>query len=639
MTRYQALHHLARLLPLGGLLLTAALRAPAGAAAPSCLGAPGYGSPSASSTPPPVTATQTTPASSASSPSGSPSALPSIMPSPSGGPVPSFTPFPARAVIINEVAWAGTSASPHDEWIELYNTTAQRIQLQGWTLCDGGDINIALQGTLPGNGFYLLERTDDTTVADIPADRLYTGSLANGGETLFLRDPGGALIDTANSQTGPWPAGDASTHASMQRVGAADLPGSWLTYAGFGGNGHAADGSPIAGTPHQPNVFTAATPTALPTGTTPAPTATPHPPGALLISEVAWAGTLASAGDEWIEIYNPGEEQLQLSGWSLSDGGDIWIQLCGIIAPHGFFLLERIHDQAVADIPADQLFHGALRNSGEPLSLRDPGGALIDVVNAEGGPWPAGSLVARTSMERRAAGTGSAAWASFTGWHGSGHDAEGNPIPGTPRSTNSIYLPIPTPTPIPGRLVINEVLIRPHYDWNRDGQANLGDEFIELFNLGPGPVTLAGWMLDDRRNSGSKPFTLPDVQIQPGGFAAFFRAQTHIALNDSGDLVRLLTPDGRVADRILYLRVRAYNLCFGRLPDGSSNLTYGLWPTPHRQNLLFEESLTNDASSSVAMGSPGCPPGMLLRPLLPRLARHAALLRWLAAMGLAPCSP
>jgi len=39
-------------------------------------------------------------------------------------------------------------------------------------------------GFITAHGFYLLERTDDTTVSDIGADQIYTGGLNNNGETL-----------------------------------------------------------------------------------------------------------------------------------------------------------------------------------------------------------------------------------------------------------------------------------------------------------------------------------------------------------------------------------------------------------------------------------------------------------------------
>lgn len=38
------------------------------------------------------------------------------------------------SVVINEVAWGGTAANFSHEWIELYNTTAETISLNGWQL-------------------------------------------------------------------------------------------------------------------------------------------------------------------------------------------------------------------------------------------------------------------------------------------------------------------------------------------------------------------------------------------------------------------------------------------------------------------------------------------------------------------------
>jgi hypothetical protein len=527
-------------------------------------------------------------------------------------------------MMINEVAWAGTAANAADEWIELYNPGPSAVDLTGWRLTDGGDIDVTLGGLLPPYGYYLLERTDDDTVSDIPADRIYTGGLNNGGETLWLRDPTGVLIDSANADGGGWPAGSSAPRASMQRIGGADLPGNWMTFLGAGGNGHDAEGNPIAGTPRAANSW------ALPTAT-PSPPPSPFPPLTILINEVAWAGTIPSSSDEWIELYNTSSSAIDLAGWSLTDGGDISISLTGPIASGGFFLLERTDDATVADLPANQIYSGGLNNGGETLWLRDPTGALIDSANADGGGWPAGSSVSKASMERRGGDDRSGNWGTFTGYFGDGHDSEGNPIPGTPLQANSILSPTPVATWIPGRVVINEVLIRPHYDWEGAGGVTTGDEFIELHNLGPYPVFLRGWALDDGEDAGSSPYTIPGITISPGGFAVFFRTRTGIALNDTGDVVRLLGPRGDVIDEIRYLRVRAYNLSYGRFADGSDHFEYGLWPTPGRANLRFVEP------TPIPILSPDCPQGGVPQPRLPRLARHPAVARWMASFGLAVC--
>jgi len=165
----------------------------------------------------------------------------------------------ARYVVINEVAWMGTQASAYDEWIELKNNTINPIDLTGWTLeAADGTPTISLSGTITASGFYLLERTDDTAVSDIPADQIYTGALEDKGETLTLRDATGNVIDTANGDGGPWPAGDKDTRSSMERVDptAPDRDANWGTNDGVTRNGQDANGNPINGTPKADNSVT-----------------------------------------------------------------------------------------------------------------------------------------------------------------------------------------------------------------------------------------------------------------------------------------------------------------------------------------------------------------------------------------------
>jgi hypothetical protein len=357
--------------------------------------------------------------------------------------------------LINELAWAGTTASANDEWIELFNNSGSPINLSSWTLTDGGDIRINLGGTITSRGYFLLERTDNSTISDIGAQQIYRGSLRNSGETLRLFDPSGAMIDSANGNGGSWPAGDASSRKSMERRGGADSDGNWGTFTGVGGAGHDAVGNPIKGTPGRKNSLLLPPPTPTnPPQQTPTPTPTPHidstptpyPVRSLLINEIAWSGTLASSGDEWIELYNPGGMTIKLEGWVLTDSGDIEINLSGSIPSKGFFLLERSDDNTIVDLKADQIYKGILSNSGEILLLNDPGGAIVDRANSRGGAWLAGDSGSRASMEREGGPDIPGNWETFTGYHSVGHDAVGNAIKGTPGKSNSILQPRPRPT-------------------------------------------------------------------------------------------------------------------------------------------------------------------------------------------------
>lgn len=118
-------------------------------------------------------------------------------------------------VVINEVAWMGTTNSYTDEWLELHNTTDQAIDLSGWTLnAQDGTPSIDLSGTINAGGYYLLERTDDSTVPDVDADLIYTGGLGNTGEHLELRNGESSLVDSVDD----WHAGDNSSKATMERI-------------------------------------------------------------------------------------------------------------------------------------------------------------------------------------------------------------------------------------------------------------------------------------------------------------------------------------------------------------------------------------------------------------------------------------
>lgn len=131
------------------------------------------------------------------------------------------------AVIINEIAWMGTVVAASDEWIELYNDGTEDVSLDGWKLvADGGAPTISLNGSIVAGGFYLLERTDETTVPDQTADKIYTGDLANAGETLTLFDGAGVVIDTIVGGA-DWKdvGGNNTTKDTAQR----QQDGSWIT--------------------------------------------------------------------------------------------------------------------------------------------------------------------------------------------------------------------------------------------------------------------------------------------------------------------------------------------------------------------------------------------------------------------------
>ncbi|MFC1700825.1 lamin tail domain-containing protein [Patescibacteria group bacterium] len=137
----------------------------------------------------------------------------------------------------------------------------------------------------------------------------------------------------------------------------------------------------------------------------------------VVINEIAWMGTINSSNDEWIELYNNTDKEIDLTDWTLKAiDGSPEINLIGFISANDFFILERTDDDSVPNAIANQIYTGALGNDGEYLELRNNNRDLIDSVDG----WSAGDNTTKQTMER-----------TQTGWQTS-HDPNG-----TPKAKNS----------------------------------------------------------------------------------------------------------------------------------------------------------------------------------------------------------
>lgn len=163
--------------------------------------------------------------------------------------------------------------------------------------------------------------------------------------------------------------------------------------------------------------------------------------GAVVINEIAWAGSLDNSNDEWIELYNPGSQSVDLSGWMIIDDYiDQYVITSGVIPAHGYFLIEDA-ESSVSNVSADAIIGLSLANSGDSLILKDSVGNVVDSVNASGGAWYAGNNTTKATMERidpfvlvdSASNFGTA-----TTENGSSGSL-GSVIIGTPKSQNTVY--------------------------------------------------------------------------------------------------------------------------------------------------------------------------------------------------------
>jgi len=120
----------------------------------------------------------------------------------------------------------------------------------------------------------------------------------------------------------------------------------------------------------------------------------------VIINEICWMGTEDSANNEWLELFNQTDKSLNLEGWFLKADDDVpKIKLSGVIPANSFYLLERTDDNTLPEISADQIYKGALENTGENLKLFDNSGNLIDEVICQD-KWLVGDNQTKQTMER-----------------------------------------------------------------------------------------------------------------------------------------------------------------------------------------------------------------------------------------------
>ena len=173
-------------------------------------------------------------------------------------------------VVINELAWAGTKASPTDEWIELYNKTDIRINLNGFKIVGSdGTPSIELSGEIGPSGYFLLEKERDEAVLDLDADFIYGDggagfALSNNGDELLLKvneyviDRTPPINNTDGCGFKKWCAGDDDIKTTMERVdpdvnGALKQNWGAPPHRGYITNGVDANNQDILGTPGKEN--------------------------------------------------------------------------------------------------------------------------------------------------------------------------------------------------------------------------------------------------------------------------------------------------------------------------------------------------------------------------------------------------
>lgn len=277
----------------------------------------------------------------------------------------------------------------------------------------------------------------------------------------------------------------------------------------------------------------------------------------VVINEVLYDPAGADTGQEWIELYNPGPGAADLGGFELNAASGDYYRFSGMILAEKSFLLVRwatAGENSAANLYTGKAGYGNMGNSHGWVALFNSSthskSTLVDYLEygeagqtwegaaKDAGLWSSGDFIptaaSGSSLGLKVDGqeaNRSADWQVFT-----------EPSPGRSNGTPESY---------PSNIYLWEYLPNPAE----------GNEWVEIYNDNSESKTLSNWQIDDVKDGGASPKSFSTTL--PG--KSFFKIDLGTAtfFNNSGDKVRLLKPDGAVADETSYSET-AKDISFAR---------------------------------------------------------------------------
>jgi len=363
----------------------------------------------------------------------------------------------------------------------------------------------------------------------------------------------------------------------------------------------------------------------------------------LIINEVYYDTIGDDSKEEFIELYNPLNSSINLEGWMLEDnsssGEYIFDKL--IIASKSYLILAR-NESGFVNLfgfkPDLTNFNLNLNNNGDYLKLIDDGDHLIDKISWELSPTDCPGVKTGESLERSPFGSDNIIASSQP------TPGFGLPLPpvintfeinldeivldytlkkttffdrlevyldkgfgfqleetyfSLPEKIEVNNLDLATSYMIKLRLIANyrdkkysfdcqpinfsteydysdEVVINELYPSPKEGE----DEFIELYNSSNRSVNLKGWQLADKTKNH---YITNSLIIPPKNYLLLTKFQTGLSLNNSGDRIRLVYPDGSISDQISYPTVNK-GVSWSKNDKGEFRQTSQ--PTPGDKNIF-----------------------------------------------------
>jgi len=228
----------------------------------------------------------------------------------------------SKKITINEILPNPVGDEEAGEWMELYCFDGEGVDLENWLLQDaGGKKYFFGKERIENGGFLIIERSKSAIALN-----------NSGDETVYLKDPRGAIVSSLNYH---------ETYEGLSYALEEDGEYQWTEIL----------------TPGEKNEF---------------PEKKIYPRN-ILFNEIMSNPSGADKNNEWVELFNGNDFEVDLQGWKISNGQDKFFQIEGVVAPPVGLVVIEIKNSSFA-----------IRNNEELLKLIDPNNEEVDKLEITG---------------------------------------------------------------------------------------------------------------------------------------------------------------------------------------------------------------------------------------------------------------
>lgn len=429
-----------------------------------------------------------------------------------------------------------TEAGALCDWVELFNTSDEAVDISGFILSDNTGNNkfsFPKGTTIPGGGYLVVYCSDSVQNATVAA----FGLTRSGGEYVVLKTADGRIVELVDTL--------AVTASESQILQDGTWQVSALSSPGF------------ANTEEGQQEYLSSIGASR---------------GAVVISEVMAANQafLADAGGEfsdWVELYNAGNESVDLTGWFLSDDPNEpgkWRFTQLVLEPGQYAVVYCSGKDTVID--GQQHTNFSLAASGESLVLTSYAGVCVDSANY-------------SAAEENC---------SFVFDSETGIQQTQYPTPGYPNDMDGYEKFCAGMMPA-GPLAIWEVMTS--NDWYLPQALGVCYDWVELRNISKETITLSDYSITDDADAPGQ-YVLPNRTLAPGescviilsGDTSLSNDNYHHAgfsLNAAKDQLFVYSAGGTLLDYVA-LRDIPHGFSYGR--EEQVGGFFYMKPTPNAAN-------------------------------------------------------